>query len=148
MLRRLAAWLFRQLLILAASTGLMVVWFEVLLWLAGVEPSPLSYVFIVLASLFLPVLTILEAAGRGMFGKEYRMDVPSSFVLASLLGSLPFTAIYLYFIGECVRCEESYWDGALVTLLFAVPASVFQWAAYRVFTRRKTLLNVDTSGHA
>jgi hypothetical protein len=135
-LRRIGIWIARQALTFVLSMAATVSWMVGLHAFIDVEPS-LPLVLIVAAlSALLPALSALEAAGRRIVsGREYKMDFVSSLVLATVLVALPFSAVYLYFLGECVRCAQTYWDGALAVVAFAIPAALFQAVAYRAGKR-------------
>lgn len=134
-LRKLITWLSRQIMIFVMSTTVTALWLVGLLQLVSITPDLYLLILIIALSSLVPILSMLEAGGRSVFRREYRMDLISCVLMATAMVALPFTAIYLYFIGECVRCGQSYWDGAFAVTIFAVPAALFQNVSYRIGKR-------------
>lgn len=134
-LRKLITWLSRQIMIFVMSTTVTALWLVGLLQLVSIAPDLYLLILIIALSSLVPALSMLEAGGRSVFRREYRMDLISCVVMAAAMIALPFTAIYLYFIGECMRCEQSYWDVAFAITIFAVPAAIFQNVSYRIGKR-------------
>lgn len=123
-------WLCKQLVIAAVSIVFGAAWLFFLGAMAGIDIVRVAILFVIMASL-LPALSLVEAIGRKVFGREYRMDLLSCLVMASIFMAIPFTSIYLYFIGECIRCGETYWDLGFGVLVYAVPLAFIQSRTYR-----------------
>jgi hypothetical protein len=128
-------WCARQVAVFAMSTTSVALWLVVLLKFVSISPDLSLLALIVTVSAVSPALSMLEAGGRGLFRREYRMELISCLVMVVVMVALPFTVIYLYFVGECLRCTQSYWDGAFVVIVFAVPAAFFQNISYRIAKR-------------
>lgn len=130
-MRRVLRWFQVQLLTMALSTAITASWIVLALSAISNPPGLYSSILMLIFSALLPLLSFLEAVGRKVFRREYRMDVASCLMVSALFIVAPVVLLYLFIVGECLKCGQTYWDVAFASLTVAIPAALAQNISYR-----------------